>query len=313
MPAQAPQVATQGIAVDLSTPEATVKSFFAAFSSSDLKRLVACVEGAKFSPDAEALEKLMKTSSEHVSIVPTAFHLETKDDVAKGTLELTAQMIPGPTSATLKDHSQYDPHPGPQDSITLHKAGGHWLVVPGKVPEFDDLMASVVDLGNVTAAHPEILVKARNAAYAARCATQMKFLSAALMEFTLDHQDRFALKTESLHAGLLPYLIKEEKAYLKSPRSIYENTENNAKLLAERSFHCPNADPGEISCRFNKNLEGKNSLSIPEGQSERIIAIYEGDDQKLSFRHNGKAVVGLASGRVKSVDPDEAKKLLWKP
>jgi hypothetical protein len=315
MPAQAPPPDAPKPEVDLSTPEAAVKSFFAAFSAADLKRLTACVEGATFTADSATLEGYMKRSQERVSLTPTAFHLETKDNSSTGTVELTVQMIPGSNSPTLKDASETAPHSGVSDSITLHKVGERWFVVPPNIRDFkfEMLMQSGVIAGTTAAALPQILVGSRDAAAGANCVSRMKRLSVALLEYTLDHNDRFTLKTETLHGALLPYVTKFEKTLLKSPRGIYADTERNLKLLSEKPFRCPREETGEPACRFNKNLEGVNSLQIPDARQALLIALYEGSDQKLSFRHRGKAVVGLASGKVRSVTPEEAKTLLWKP
>ena len=74
---------------------------------------------------------------------------------------------------------------------------------------------------------------------------------------------------------------------------------------------------------FNANLAGR-SIGIGDGitrplfanlvaQPEKVILFYEGRDEKLNFRYDGRAAVSFADGHVALVSPDEAKDVRWLP
>lgn len=46
---------------------------------------------------------------------------------------------------------------------------------------------------------------------------------------------------------------------------------------------------------------------------KRTVMFYEGRDEKLIFRYNGKAAVCFVDGHTALVSPEEAKSLIWKP
>ena len=41
------------------------------------------------------------------------------------------------------------------------------------------------------------------------------------------------------------------------------------------------------------------------------VVIYEGNEGKLNFKHNGKAAVAFADGRARMINKKQAKRLKW--
>lgn len=80
---------------------------------------------------------------------------------------------------------------------------------------------------------------------------------------------------------------------------------------SEQIFHCPSDQGGEVDYSLNTHLQGINLASLPH--PERIVAVYEGKNQMLDFRHNGKAVVGFADGHDKAYTKADAESLKWIP
>lgn len=67
---------------------------------------------------------------------------------------------------------------------------------------------------------------------------------------------------------------------------------------------------GKVS--FNTNLTNVPIKKVRYPQ--RTVMLYEGENGKLDFRHNGRAAVTLVAGNVRYVDSETAKKLLlWSP
>jgi prepilin-type processing-associated H-X9-DG protein len=62
---------------------------------------------------------------------------------------------------------------------------------------------------------------------------------------------------------------------------------------------------------LNTHLDGLNLADLAE--PARTVLFYEGKDEKLDFRHDGKSNVAFTDGHVKAIGPDEAEKLIWNP
>ncbi len=79
-------------------------------------------------------------------------------------------------------------------------------------------------------------------------------------------------------------------------------------------FKCP-ADAGGESYSLNQNLRGISLTKLSDPSN--TVAIYEGRNQVLDFRHEHRdgnvAVVGFADGHVHVVSQNQAQNLRWKP
>jgi len=74
-------------------------------------------------------------------------------------------------------------------------------------------------------------------------------------------------------------------------------------------FQCPLDPKDTLSYTLNSNLAGTalNTVLLPSN----TVLIYEGTGGKLTFRHNGRAVVGFADGHCMMVDASKASTLSW--
>ena len=122
------------------------------------------------------------------------------------------------------------------------------------------------------------------AAPAQRSLEQLQDLGIAMLMLVEDYNGRYAFAPRYRTEALRPYL-------------------NN-----RASFFVPDSD--EIY-GFNANLSDKSLAQFPD--PARTVLFYEGHDEKLDFRYDGKAAVGFVDGHAALIAPDEAKNLIWKP
>jgi prepilin-type processing-associated H-X9-DG protein len=81
----------------------------------------------------------------------------------------------------------------------------------------------------------------------------------------------------------------------------------------EHFFHCPADTNGEVSYSFNAQLEGMNQQDIDKLEHpRRTVLLYEGENGRLNFRHNGQAHVSFTDGSTQLVDREQAQSLHWK-
>ena len=123
----------------------------------------------------------------------------------------------------------------------------------------------------------------------------LKDLSVATMNFSQDY-DSIAASPEYLEEYVAPYLKNTSSFFV--PNS-YEHYSFNANL----------------SGRYIENFAGVfvEPLANLVVNPEKVVLFYEGRDEKLNFRYDGKAAVSFADGHVALVSPDEAKNLRWIP
>lgn len=129
--------------------------------------------------------------------------------------------------------------------------------------------------------------RAHSSAQSATCESNVKQISLGLIQYTQDYDEVLPPSAAAYKDVLAPY-VKDEAVY-----------------------HCPADEGEEVTYSLNANLQGVPLANL--AHPEAVVAVYEGKDQKLDFRHDGKAVVGFADGRVKTVTKDEAAGLQWKP
>ena len=130
-----------------------------------------------------------------------------------------------------------------------------------------------------------VFAKAREKARMVSCESNVKQIDLGLMQYIQDHNDKYP--GGDYKAAIQPY------------------------TMSEQLFHCPSNSVGGESYSFNANLQGVSIAKISSPQS--TVVVYEGREQTLDFRHDGKAVVGFADGSVRAIPKDEAPALRWKP
>jgi len=107
---------------------------------------------------------------------------------------------------------------------------------------------------------------------------------AALM-LSQDHDEKFAIRTDSYKSALMPYL--------KNPGV----------------FTSPLDPSGTLSYQLNPNLQNAALATIPDPSV--TVLFYEGAYKKPLFRYGGKAVIGFVDGHVKLLTPAEVAALHW--
>lgn len=169
------------------------------------------------------------------------------------------------------------------DAVKLTKVGGEWLIEPAVEAGHMQIIAGLA----YALGHPQEIAQARVAAVKTNCLSHLKQIAlAALMEAS-DHDDTFKFTPKNFKEKLSPYL-------------------GNTKLLT-----CPLDSDGTTSYAFNPAVLNIRQSKIKDPRL--TVLAYEGKGGKLDFRHAGKANVAFCDGHAKSVDPQEAKKLRWKP
>jgi prepilin-type processing-associated H-X9-DG protein len=130
---------------------------------------------------------------------------------------------------------------------------------------------------------PEFLIKAKGL----ECMNNMKQLSLAAIQFVQDWDEKYQLKANAFADYLRPYFRNEE-------------------ILI-----CP-AHPDEaIGYSFNAKLQNVTLAQIQE--PAKTVLFYEGQNEKLEFRHGTRTAVAFADGHVSLVSAEDAKNLRWTP
>lgn len=130
-----------------------------------------------------------------------------------------------------------------------------------------------------------VFAKVRGNARLAVSESNVKQIDLGLMQYVQDHNMKYP--TGNYKQAVMPY------------------------IKTESLFHDPADTSGSDSYSFNKKLQGVSldKISDPQG----TVALYEGQNQTLAFRHDGRAVVGFADGSVRAVRAEQAKFLRWRP
>lgn len=281
-------VASAGAEPDLSTPEATVRSFAAAFSSGKVSIAAQCVEGK---PDPKVLkeweEEWTKKGSVLTQIALKNLKTETKGEEATATFALE---ISSPSTPLITD----------DETIELSHSLQGWRIVPFTVDGLalhlkqPDASRTIKQLATYTV-HPELYLgikakyrletQAKNRLET--CRANLRQLTSGLLYLTKANNSKLALKADNFKAAVTKYTRNETLLYCP------EHVQTSARIA---------------SYSFNPALEGKNPDVLKN--ADKIVMAYEGRAGKLDFRHNGKAFVAFADGHVARVDAKQ--KLLWK-
>jgi prepilin-type processing-associated H-X9-DG protein len=261
-------------AQDRSTPEATVRSFLAAFEHADVKQALACVKGGQLSGAS------LKDLTESIKKEPVTFTLSDVKTILSGTSATVTAKVSAKAQREEKAQT-FD------TELNLASSNGSWQIVPNRARAGDENRDLVNALAYALANEKEVLVRARDAARAVSCESNVKQLCVGALLFLQDYDEVFKFKAEAFKKSIMPY-VKNEAL-----------------------FTCPADNDRADSYSFNKNLVGIASSRIRK--PAETVMIYEGKAGKLNFRHDGKATVGFADGHVKQFDGTGAKALRWMP
>ncbi len=264
---------------DLSSPEASVRSFLAAYGKGDFVQATACIENAKYN---SAFDPMAKDQLQH----PTSF---TVSDIQSSTEGDTATVK---LKLTMKESRSADKQKI-ASSVKLHQADGLWRIVAA-MPVVDPAHLTKIDFVNAyvwSLADPGTMMptfwEARNKARAQVCVSNVKQLGIAALFLCEDYDGKFVLKPDKMQKSLNPYLKDRE------------------------AFHCASDDEGVVSYSINPAIAGVKLTRIKS--PKKTVIIYEGMGGKLDFKLDGRAAVAFADGSAKMITKDEAKALSWKP
>lgn len=261
----------QEVKPDLSSPEATLKSFLAAFSKGDF------VLAAKHLHEVEPSPRLALLAMETKTGLPTFEVLSASSAPAGDSrVTLTARIVASMAGSARKEEQE--------SKIALVKVGEEWKIVvpPNAGIASADFLTSIAGfIGNPDA----IFASAKAAAKRAACLSNLKQIALAAHMFMADHDDKLKLTGANLKTKLTPYL------------------KNN--ML----WTCPLHESGANSYSINGNIAGRSILTVD--RPAETVMFYEGKNGALDFRHAGSAIVAFVDGHVRAIKKEDAKKLIW--
>ncbi|MEP6756018.1 MAG: M56 family metallopeptidase, partial [Chthonomonadales bacterium] len=265
---------SQGVKIDLSTPELTVRSFCQALSGKSVRSAIECISGA----DPKAIPEKMVNELQGQPIRLLIDTAVAKIDGDKATCDITGKFAP--------DGAMTDGKGFPlKETINLVKTGVNWQIVPAKnVNMNDQKMDDFISKISYILSNPNFMQQARTEAKATSCVSNMKQAALSSIMYASDHKDMFPGKTVDLHKEFFPY-------------------SKNMTI-----FTCPET---KKYFAFNTALIGKklSSVKVPSN----TVLFYEGSGGKYSFIHGGKTTIALADGHVVIADPKQATKFVWNP
>jgi len=132
-----------------------------------------------------------------------------------------------------------------------------------------------------------VFQKTRENARLASCRSNMMQLGLGLVQYTQDHKDKYPASAANFKAAVNPYVMEA------------------------RVFHCPDDVAGAESYSLNAKLQGLSFEKI--ASPSETVAIYEGKNGVIDFRHHGVSVVGFADGRIGTVRKEQVGSLNWSP
>ena len=261
-------------AQDRSTPESTVRLFLSAFGSGDIKQAASCVKGSQMSgPAMDALAVQVKKDPATITLT------DPKTTVTGNTATVTGQV-----SIIVGKEEKAK---GKATQLNLALSDGTWQIVPDTARAERGPDQDMINTLAFMLTDQKVFTRARDAARATSCLSNMKQLCLGVLMFAQDTDDKLQIKPAAFKKAVFPY------------------TKNEA------IFKCPSDTGAGITYSFNGNLTGVKLARI-KSPAETVM-IYEGKGGKLDFRHDGRAAVGFADGRAKLIDAQAAKKLRWTP
>jgi hypothetical protein len=264
---------------DLSSPEGAVRSFVNAINRLDVEG-AKCLVGGKVDADLKTWAQGARSSPEKLRITVVEITPQITGDAAKA--NVTLDLLSG------KEQQRFE------ETLSLRRVGGEWKIVPPTEAELEGYSRAGEKNPHVLATlaviytHPaKMLARQRGLANHTVCTSHVKQLAVGLLMFLQDNDDRFPTKADSYKAVVMAYVRDRDV------------------------FNCPSTGKATVAYSLNTQLQGKLLGSIRK--PELTVMIYEGKQGKLEFRHDGRATVALANGRVQRVTPAEARAFRWAP
>jgi prepilin-type processing-associated H-X9-DG protein len=238
--------------IDLSTPEATVRSFIWAFNNGDLAQARRCVAQAAPIEELQPLQEMLgRQMGKYAVLSLKDLRTYTQQNNAIATFWLDFVI-----TAKITDFI------GSSERLRLRRDNNDWLIVPvqdGKAPFWESpprpMMEDVMDM---------FIAKMRDGgailseSQFSQCQSQLKQLGLGAMQYAQDFDEVFP-SHEEWQKDIMPYI-------------------RNADLL-----HCPKDAENPNSYSFNTDM-GNFALAQVKAPTQTIL-IYEGKDRKFDFRH----------------------------
>jgi prepilin-type processing-associated H-X9-DG protein len=115
-------------------------------------------------------------------------------------------------------------------------------------------------------------------------ANRLKEAGLGVMQFAQDYDEQYLFQNDFWRDAIKPYVTNDSVFFIPGTQKPYT---------------------------FNDNLSAKNMADLAE--PARTVLFYEGSDEELVYRYNGKAIICYADGHVGFVSPKEVNDLIWKP
>ena len=173
------------------------------------------------------------------------------------------------------------------DRLDLRRANGEWRIVPGSANSLSSGSLLTLNFLAIALSNPDAWPKARNIAETMRCMVNMRKLCDATLALRRDNAGQFPIRLTDYRASVSKYLKPPDV-----PRCPLDRSSGQSYLM-------------------NQRLQGKrfHEVTIPED----TVMLYEGKAQTLLFRHDRRAVVGMADGSVRLVNEQQSRTLRWIP
>jgi len=302
LPAEAPAAAPAKAAVDTSTPEATVKSFLEALNAGDVARMADCVNDANRRDTTLLLKRMEQRRL-------------SKSRITSTDIEVAAQSIRQAVAIVTYRNEFIDNTNKPfrhngTDILKLIQMGRpeapQWLL-RGSDPRDAHFAAEVGDIQQeiTSVVHPN------NDGLTGRCSQRMMLVGWVVRgQIGKEFNGTFAIAKK---AAASPAGPEGKTAWSSLKRAVAAYDTPQTLSFYQHSLHCAadGNNPDNESYAFNENLENAelDKLKVPAN----TVLIYEGKGGKLDFRHDGRAAVCFADGRVELISEEQAKTLLWAP
>ncbi|MBV6457434.1 MAG: hypothetical protein HONBIEJF_00543 [Fimbriimonadaceae bacterium] len=258
---------------NLSSPEATIRSFVASLNKPDLNLAAKHVLQIKPSAVLKEWEDFLRDAKLVIEVLGI-----TTAESPDGTIA-TCRLRVEPGTGQAKTETS---------AVALRRVGESWLIVQPDAVDLESKESFLKLMAAMLSAPKSELVVAQRHQFRSLCMRRLKEVVVATYMFMLNNDDVFKLNGKNLAKKLKPYL-------------------KDAKLLA-----CPSHTGKEPSFAFNEALAGKSAVQIDEPEKTVMLYEGSGGKIDFD-RHGGIANVGFCDTSVRAIRKGEEKTLRWKP
>jgi hypothetical protein len=277
--------------IDLTSPEATVRSYVGSINSYDLDAAAAHIVGA--TPVSAEVRTRMAAGMAEARKEKMLFAIEDLKSNVRGdraTVTLTLKFI-------AQNHPVGD---ASAERLPLQKIKGAWKIIPGDAAT--SLQFLQPKSTNVLWQSTTRLMDAKFFGMALEkererlCGSNANQIYTALMALSND-EGKLALKASTFKNDLGGY-------YTNTAMFICPGDKKALEAYMASTTCCGS----ETSYAFNERFEGAtlDNVATPD-----VVLFYEGANKVLHYRHHNRAHVVFANGVVKLIDRKQAQTLRW--